>query len=266
MVYDTDFTEKAEKSLIDQGIELMTNEKVTRILPSQTMDTILLESGKTLEADMILLCIGCSANIALAQEAGLKIGPTRSVWVDETMKTSDPSIYACGDVCEKYSFFDHKPSGLKLASIATSEARVVGANLAGYERKMSGVIGCFSTSLGHQTFSAAGLTETQALAKGYSVVIGQAESINRHPGLMPGAEPLKVKLIFNQKDGVLLGGEIYGAVSGGELINAVAIAVASKLTANQLATFQFATHPALTASPIAYPIVNAAEMANQLML
>ncbi len=265
MVYDSELYDKAENALRNQNITILSQEKVVKISNHNHYEVIQLDSNKTVEADMILLCIGCSANIPLAQEAGLKIGPTRSVWVDESMRTSDQSIFACGDVCEKKSFFNHKPISTKLASIATAEARIVGANIAQKKRTMSGVVGCFSTVIGGKTFSAAGLTETAAKALGYSVVIGQSESINHHPGSMPNAESLYVKLIFNQSDGVLLGGQIYGPSSAGELINAIAVMVASKSTANQLATFQFATHPALTASPIAYPIVNAAEMANQIL-
>lgn len=72
---------------------------------------------------------------------------------------------------------------------------------------------------------------------------------------------MKVKLVFESGDGVLLGGQIYGALSGGELINAISAFVTKKMTAEEIATFQAGTHPALTASPIAYQLVNAAENA-----
>jgi len=262
LVYDEEFTLLAEKALIDQNIKLLTDEKVTKLVGQKSVNQVVLASGKIVETDMVLLCIGCSANIALAQEAGLRIGPTRGVQVDESMLTSDLDIFACGDVCEKVSFFDQKPSNLKLASIATAEARITGANLFATKRKMNGVVGCFSTSIGGLAFCAAGLTETQAKAKGYEIVCGTAEAVNRHPGLMPGAGNMKVKLVFNKANSILIGAEIFGATSGGELINALSVCITQKLTADQLVTFQAATHPALTASPIAYQLVNAAEMAN----
>ena len=103
--------------------------------------------------------------------------------------------------------------------------------------------------MGGTAFAAAGLTETQAKAKGYDVVCGTAESINRHPGGMPGGGALKAKLVFDAKSKVLLGGQISGALSGGEMINAVSACILHKMTIDDMATFQIATHPALTASP-----------------
>jgi pyruvate/2-oxoglutarate dehydrogenase complex dihydrolipoamide dehydrogenase (E3) component len=177
------------------------------------------------------------------------------------MQTNDSNIFACGDCAEKVSFFDGKSSGLKLASIATMEARVAGANLFGINRVSMGVIGVYSTVLGDCAFAAAGLTKTQALKKGYNVVEGEAESVNRHPGCMPGACNLKVKLLFEVGSQILLGGQVTGAKSGGELINTISACIHQRMTADDIATFQTGTHPALTASPIAYQLVNAAEMA-----
>jgi NADH oxidase (H2O2-forming) len=85
--------------------------------------------------------------------------------------------------------------------------------------------------------------------------------VNRHPGCMPGAANMKVKLIFQVGSGVLLGGQVTGALSGGEMINTVSACINQKMTADDIATFQIGTHPALTASPIAYQLVNAAETA-----
>jgi pyruvate/2-oxoglutarate dehydrogenase complex dihydrolipoamide dehydrogenase (E3) component len=78
---------------------------------------------------------------------------------------------------------------------------------------------------------------------------------------MPGAYNLKVKLLFEAGNRVLLGGQVIGAKSGGELINTISACIHQRMTADDIATFQMGTHPALTASPIAYQLVNAAEMA-----
>lgn len=99
------------------------------------------------------------------------------------------------------------------------------------------------------------------MAKGYNVIGGESEAVNRHPGCMPGAANLKVRLIFEVGSGVILGGQITGATSGGELINAVSACINQRMTADDIATFQTGTHPALTACPIAYQLVNAAENA-----
>ncbi len=152
-------------------------------------------------------------------------------------------------------------SAAGLASVATMEARIAGANLFATNRVNLGVIGVYSTVLGDSAFAVAGLTTSQALEKGYDIVRGESEATNRHPGCMPGGAPLNVRLIFETGSQVLIGGQVTGAKSGGELINAISACIHQRMTADDIATFQTGTHPALTASPIAYQLVNAAEIA-----
>ncbi len=261
LVYDEEFCINAEKVLKEQNINLLLDEKVDALLGEETVEKVKLSSGKEIKADMVIMGIGAAANIRLAETAGLEIGPTKAIQVNRYMQTSDDDIFACGDCAEKVSFFDGKPSGLKLASIATMEARMAGANLFSIRRVNMGVIGVFSTVLGGSAFAAAGLTKAQAEAKGYSVIVGESEAVNRHPGCMPGAANLKVRLIFEAGSGVILGGQVTGATSSGELINVVSACINQRMTADDIATFQTGTHPALTASPIAYQLVNAAENA-----
>ena len=181
------------------------------------------------------------------------------------MHTSDENIFACGDCTEKVSFFDGKPSGLKLASTATREARIAGANLFGTRRINEGVIGVFSTVLGDTAFALAGLSEREARQKSYNVVVGESEGPNRHPSGMPEMANLKVKLVFERGTGIILGGQVMGAKCSGELINAISACIHEKMTIDNIATFPMGTHPALTASPVAYQLTNAAEMAIKAM-
>ena len=261
LIYDEEFSLKAEEVLRDRGIEILLNEKVEAFLGNEKVIGVRLSSGKEAKADIVIVGIGLAANINLAEEAGLEIGPTKGIQVNRYMQTSDRNIFACGDCTEKVSFFDGKPSNLKLASIATMEARVAGANLFRTNRINMGVIGVYSTVLGDIAFAAAGLNESQANEKGFVIIVGEAESVNRHPACMPGAENLKVKLIFETGSRVILGGQVSGAKSGGELINTISACIHQRMTADDIATFQMGTHPALTASPISYQLVNAAEAA-----
>ncbi len=261
LVYDEGFCEKAEQALRRQNIDLFLDDRVQAFLGNERVEAVALSSGREIDADMVMMGIGAAANVELAQQAGLDIGPTRGIQVNRYMRTSDEHIFACGDCAEKVSFFDGMPSGLKLASIATMEARIAGANLFSPRRINMGVIGVYSTMLGDTAFSAAGLTETEAREKGYSIVVGESEAVNRHPGCMPGAANLSVKLIFEAGTREILGGQVSGARSGGELINTISACIHQRMTADDIATFQTGTHPALTASPIAYQLVNAAEIA-----
>jgi NADH oxidase (H2O2-forming) len=261
LVYDEEFCLKAEDVLQSKGVELLLDERVESFVGEDVVRGIGLFSGREIAADMVIIGIGAKPDVELARKANLELGPTGGVQVNRYMQTSDDHIFACGDCAEKVSFFDGKPSTLKLASIAAMEARIAGANLYGPRRKNMGVIGVYSTLLGDTAFAAAGLTETEAKRKDYRTIVGEWEAPNCHPGGMPGATGLRVKLIFEEGTRELLGGQVSGAKSGGELINAISACINQRMTADDIATFQTGTHPALTASPIAYQLTNAAEMA-----
>ncbi|MEA3407279.1 MAG: FAD-dependent oxidoreductase [Chloroflexota bacterium] len=261
LTYDEEFSIRVEEVLGEQGIIILGSEKVEAFVGNERVEGVRLSSGQEIATDMAILGIGSRANVALAEKAGLEIGPTGGIQVNRYMQTTNPDIYACGDCAEKVSFYDGMPSNLKLASIASMEARVAGANLFRLRRANEGVIGVYSTVLGDTAFAAAGLTEAGAREKGYEVIVGAAEAPNRHPSSMPGMAMLRVKLVFEAGTRVLLGGQVSGAKSGGELINAISACIHNRMTADDIATFQTGTHPGLTASPISYQLVNAAEVA-----
>jgi NADPH-dependent 2,4-dienoyl-CoA reductase/sulfur reductase-like enzyme len=259
--YDTEFCTEMEELLRSRGVTVRTSATVERIAGDGRVSAVQLKDGASVPADLVILGIGARANVGLAKEAGLRLGLTGGVAVDRTMQTSDPAIFACGDCAEKVSFFGGGPSPLKLASIAQLEARIAGANVYGLRRESDGTLGVWSTAVGDLAMGTAGLTESMAKDRGYEVVAGTVETPNRHPGGMPGAVAVKVKLVFERHSQVLLGGQVRGSVSVGEMINTVAACVQKRMTAEDIAMFQMGTHPALTASPIAYPLVNAAEVA-----
>ena len=265
LAYDEELCVEMEDVLKSRGISICTSAKVDRIEGNGKVEKVLLSSGDELKAELVILGIGAVANVDLAQKAGLRLGLTGGIAVDRTMQTSDENIYACGDCAEKISFFGGRPSPLKLASIATLEARIAGANLFGVRRENVGTVGVWSTAVDNHALATAGLTEKMARDRGYDVVAVTIQGPNRHPGTMPGAVPTKVKLVFECNTGVILGGQVMGDSTAGEIINAISACVQNRMTAENMAMFQTGTHPALTASPIAYHMVNAAEMAMKQM-
>ncbi len=169
----SDFYSKLHR---DAGVDLRCNTFVESFTGDGKVQSVKLKEQEPLPADMVVIGIGCTANIKLAEMAGLDLGPTKGIAVNRYMQTSNPDIFSCGDCAEKVSFFDGKPSKMKLASIATTEARIAGSNLFKARRMNSGVIGVYSTMLNDHAFSGAGLTEYQAKTHGYSVLVGEAKS------------------------------------------------------------------------------------------
>ncbi|MBN1825479.1 MAG: FAD-dependent oxidoreductase [Candidatus Eisenbacteria bacterium] len=261
LAMDTEFCAKAEEKLKERGIRIVVDNGVKTIRGSGKVESVELQNGDELKADAVIIGIGAAPNTALARDAGLEIGETKGIRVDEYMRTGDEDIFAVGDCAEKWSFFTGKPSGLRLASIATTEARIAGANVRELKRENPGAIGVFATAFDNLAVAASGLTEKAAAAAGFDVVVATAASMDRHPGCMPSAVEMKIKLVFDKKSRKLLGGEVCGGASTAEMANVIAMAIQNGMTAEEIALFQMGTHPALTASPIAYQLVNAAEIA-----
>ncbi len=260
LAFEEELCVEAEKALIDRGINLVTGVKLEEVVGDERVRGVKLSDGRELKADVIIVGIGVRPNVGAAEAAGLKVD-RGGIVVDTNMRTSDSNIFSCGDCTSKKSFFTGQPSGLNLASVAAMEARIAGANLFSTRRENRGTVGVFATAIGDLVLGVAGMTEKAAKDSGFDVTTGVAEATNRHPGGMPGMAMMKVKLVFNKKNGELIGGQVRGGPSTGELMNTISACIQKKMTADDIATFQLGTHPAVTASPIAYQLVNAAEMA-----
>jgi len=256
---DEEYCAEAEAKLLETGVKILTGAKVEEFVGDGAVSGVKLADGTVIKADMVILGIGAIPNIELAKQAGIELGFRNAIKVDRYMQTyTDPDIYACGDCAEKQSFFNGRPTGVMLASIATSEARIAGANLYSPVHQNCGAISVFSTIINGRAFAVAGLTERQARQYGMNIVIGKAEAPDTHPGGMPNSSLIKVKLVFAKETGVLIGGSISGGKSIGEMVNVLSACIMHKMTADDIVKFQMGTHPALNSSPIAYPIVIAA--------
>jgi len=252
--------QEIEDYLTKKGITIVTGTRITEILGDEAIKAVRLSNGKEIKADALIVGVGVSPNVELARKAGLATSKD-GIIVDTTMRTSDPNIFACGDCATKFSFFTGQTSTLRLASIATMEARIAGANLYEISRKNPGVLGVFSTAVGNLTVAVAGVCEKGAKQCGFEVVTGEVEVPDRHPAGMPGASKIWVKMIFNKLNGELIGGAVRGGPSAGELINTISACIQNRMRASDIAIFQIGTHPAVTASPVVYPLVTVAEIA-----
>ena len=265
LAFDQDIAKKAEEILISRGLKIITNIGVKEILGENKVSGVLLDDGTKIEADAVILSIGYSPNTDLAEKAGLSINEKGFIKVDEYMRTENPDIMVVGDSAEKRDFITRKISNVMLASTACVEARIAGMNLYKLSslKNFNGTIAIFSTVIGETCFGVAGLTETLARKENFDIVTGSFEGIDKHPGTLPGTNKQFVKLIVAKECGLVLGGEIIGGQSAGELTNIIGFLIQNKMTINSLLTTQIGTHPLATAPPTAYPLIKAAEVASK---
>jgi len=258
---DDEFCKKVEKALIDRGINLLTERKSKAILGDKKVEAVELENGQRINADLVILCTGIHPNINLALNAGLMVDQRKGIVVNDFMMTSDNNIFAAGDCTQKRCYLSGAPIIMGLASIGSTQARIAGANLFGVRRRMECAVGIFSTRFGELAVGSAGLTQRAAEGNNIDVIISQAIAPDKHPGYLPETCETGVKLIFEKDTGLLIGGQVYGGASVGELINFIGSLIQTKKRADEICTFQIGTHPLLTASPMAYQIINASQVA-----
>ncbi len=261
--FDDEFCDAIQTKLVDLGVRAHTGRKAVAVKGATGVESVAMDDGEEIPADLVIIGIGGRPNTELAREGGLVITEGGSIWVDAYMRTSTEDIFAVGDCALKRDFFTRREAPVWLASTATAEARIAGTNLFGIRvlRQIQGTVSAFSTRLGDTAFASSGLTCRACQIEGFRVVTGMAAAPDRHPGTLPDAQEMRVKLVFEERGGTLLGGQVSGGPSVGELINAIAIGIQLKLNVRDLDMMQIATHPLLTSAPTVHPLINAAHQA-----
>ena len=129
--FDGEFCDEIARVLDAQRVNIRTSSRVVSIDGSERVESVSLESGEKIPADMVLISVGAKPSSKLAKNAGLKIVENGSIWVDNYMRTDIEDVFAVGDCALKRDFFTRKAAPVWLASTATAEARNAGTNIFG---------------------------------------------------------------------------------------------------------------------------------------
>lgn len=267
LAFDPELSDRIAAMLQERRITVRTGAGVSEIMGEDTVTAVKLENGEVLETDAVVLSMGYEPNTKLARESGIYVDESNFIAVDEYMRTHEPDIFAVGDCAQKRDFVTRRRVPTMLASTACAEARIAGMNLFSLNtvKTFSGTIAIYATAVGDTGFGTAGLTERTAVSENIQVLTGLFEGINRHPGSLPGAKKQVVKLVAARNSGVIIGGEVIGGLCAGELTNVLGMVIQNRMTVNSLLGTQIGTHPMLTASPAAYPLIKAAEIIDKKM-
>lgn len=194
----------------EKRVGLLLKEAVTAFRKMEGGLSVELKSGKKLQADLVVLSIGVRPDVKLAREAGLTIGETGGMYVNEYLQTSHPDIYAVGDAIEFVNPVSGCPSLTFLAGPANKQARICADNIvSGNKHTYNGSINTAIAKVFDLTVGTAGLSARlmERLGIPYQEVVIQAAS---HAGYYPGALMMTIKVNFSPKDGRLLGGQVVG--------------------------------------------------------
>lgn len=201
------------------------------------------DTWNSAEADLILLSVGVRPEISLAQNAGLRIGETGAIWVDEHMRTSAPGVWAVGDAVQTTNRITGLPTRLAMAGVAQKQARVAADDIAGRPAVFTGVVGTAVLKLFGTTISMTGLnidTLTRSGDSDYEYVDGHH---TQHVGYYPGASPIHARLVYRRSNGKLLGYTAIGKSGAARRTDVVAALLACNATVHDLATAELSYSP-----------------------
>ncbi len=223
--------------------------------------SVSLSNGETISCDAVIMAIGYRPNTELARKAGLELNKRGAIKVDNYERTQEPGVCAVGDCSQTIGFLTGRSDYVMLASTATAEARVLGHNLFGVKirKPFIGTLAVFSTEINELAMAAAGVNETTAKEANIQVLSAEFSDFDTHPDKFEETSPLSLKLYASPCDGSILGGEVWGGKSAGEIINTISLAIQKGVTVFELISFQIGSHPLLTAAPTKTILIKAAE-------
>jgi len=254
-LFDEEMAAVLQQYLEKKGLVIFTSEGLQALIGKNGKVTCVQTQKQELPADMVLLSLGIRPRVELARKAGLKIGSTGAIWVNERMETSAAGVYAAGDCVETTHLVTGKKVWIPLGSTANKQGRVAGANVCGGKATFSGVLGtaifkafdfhAAKTGLNMREAAREGLEPVQAIVRGY----GSAH-------IFPGGKESVLKVIASRKTGGILGAQAVGEGPSDKFIDTVAMAIQAKMTCSQLAEADLAYSPPF--SPVLSPVIVAA--------
>ena len=231
------------EQLQQQGIKLYLEQAVEAFSREKEELTVHLKSGITINADMVLLSIGVKAQTSLAQNAGLKIGEMRGIWVNEYLQTSDESIYAVGDAIEYPHPITDKPWLNFLAGPANRQARIVADNMVlDNTTRYEGSIGTSIAKVFDMTVASTGLPAKRLKQMDIPYLSATIHN-GSHASYYPGSLQMSIKITFSPTDGQLYGAQIVGYDGVDTRINQLALAIKQGATVEQLTRLEHAYAP-----------------------
>ncbi len=239
---DREMTTPIADQLRRHGVTLKLGTSAEAFEPMPGGVSVVLKSGDRLPSQLVLLGIGVRPESALAVEAGIDIGPRGGVRVDEHMRTSDPDIYAVGDVVEVKNFVTGEPVQIPLAGPANRQGRIAADHIFGRESRYRGSQGTAIVRVFDITAAASGESEKSLRRAGrpFNKIYVHP---NQHAGYYPGAKPMTIKLLFTPDDGKVLGAQVVGADGVDTRIDILAIALQNGMTVFDLEEVELAYSP-----------------------
>ena len=240
---DKEMAQFVHQELILNGVCLQLGDAVDSFkCDDNNCNFVIPKSGKKIQTDMIILAIGVRPENNLAKDSGLEIGPKGHIIVNDHMLTSDPFIYAVGDVVQVKQLQTQDYTAIPLAGPANKQGRIAADNIAGRDSIYKGVLGASVLKVFDLTIAFVGLNERQVKDLNYNYEKVYIHP-NNHAGYYPGAFPIAMKLIFEVPSGKILGVQAVGGTGTEKRIDVISTVIKFKGTVFDLEELELAYAP-----------------------
>ena len=243
---DPDMAGLINKSLQETGVKLFLNESIKGFEVSEGEVRGVVTDQRTLPADLVLLGLGVRPNSALAGKAGIPLGKTGGIKVNERMQAEAQGVWAAGNCCESLHLVSRRPFFLPLGTVANKQGRVAGINIAGGQATFPGVAGTAMVKVFELEVARTGLQEKEVQELGLPYITAKIETQTR-ARYYPGAGEMTVKILAERGTGRLLGGQIVGKEGAGKRIDVLATALHSGLTVEDMINLDLGYSPPFSA-------------------
>jgi NADPH-dependent 2,4-dienoyl-CoA reductase/sulfur reductase-like enzyme/rhodanese-related sulfurtransferase len=239
---DWEMASIVHEHLKEKKVELELGNGVSAFSEAYDRIVVSTQKGRKIGCDMVLLSVGIRPENKLAKKAGLKIGITGGIWVDSTMKTSDPHIYAVGDAVEVRDLVTDFSTLTALAGPANKQARIAADNALGRKSIFTGTIGTSVVKVFDLVVASTGANEKFLIKHDIPYLISYTHS-GSHAGYYPGATSTSIKLIFSPGKGRALGAQIIGKKGVDKRIDIISTAIRANMTVFDLEELELAYAP-----------------------
>ncbi|NLL34725.1 MAG: FAD-dependent oxidoreductase [Clostridiales bacterium] len=247
---DFEMAQFVHMELNAKGVHLVLGKGVTEIAAcsdaSGSACVVKVDDGQEIPADIVIMCVGVRPNSELAKDAGLEVGPRGHIVVDDTLRTSDPDIYAVGDAIEVVDFVTKEKTAVPLAGPANKQGRIAADNIMGLESRYAGTQGTSIAKVFDKAVASIGINEKRLQAAGkklhedYEIVY--AHPMN-HASYYPGGSMIHMKVIFEPATGKILGAQAVGESGTDKRIDVIATCMRLGGTTEDLQELELAYAP-----------------------
>jgi NADPH-dependent 2,4-dienoyl-CoA reductase/sulfur reductase-like enzyme/rhodanese-related sulfurtransferase len=256
-LFDEDFSAILRQYLEKKGVKIFTSEGIQALKGKQGKVTHVQTVSREIKTDVVLMSLGVHPQVELAKQAGLRIGETGAIWVNEKMETSAQGVFAAGDCAETTHLMTGKKVWIPLGSTANKQGRVVGVNVCGGNDTFPGVMGTTVFKTFDFNVAKTGLSMREAEKEGFRPLQAIVRGHDR-AHYYPGEKESTLKVIADRETGRILGGQAVGEGPSDKFIDILSMALHGRMTCRELALVDLAYAPPF--SPVLSPIIVAANV------